>query len=195
MGNAIQSLTVGFDLFLQVVHTEMLNFTWTSDASETSMWHLLIWNFRLQLHPTLSTSILPGTLLLLFSLPVMSSSLGPHGLKHARLPCPSPTPTACSNSCPSSQWCYPTIWSSVVPFSSCLQFFPASGSFPMSQFFPSDRQSIDVSASASVLPTNIQDWFPLGLTGWISLQSKGLSRVFSNITVQKYQFFGAQLSL
>ena len=97
-----------------------------------------------------------------------------------RLPCPSPTPRACSNSCPSSQWCHPTISSSVIPFSSCLQSFPASGSFPMSRLFASGGQSIGVSASASVLPMNIQDWFPLGLTGWISLQSKGLSRVFQH---------------
>ena len=103
-----------------------------------------------------------------------------HGLQHARLPCPSPTPRACSNSCLSSQWCHPTISSSVVPFSLCLQSFPASGSFPVSQFFASRGQSIGVSASASVLPMNIQDWFPLGLTGLISLPSKGLSRVFSN---------------
>ena len=105
------------------------------------------------------------------------------------------TPGACSNLCPLSQWCHPTISSSVVPFTSCLQSFPASGSFPMSQFFPSGGQSIGVSASASVLPMNIQDIFPLGWTGWISLLSKGLSRVFSNTVVQKHQFFGAQLSL
>ena len=102
---------------------------------------------------------------------------------------------ACSNSCPWSQWCHPTISSSVIPFSSCLQSFPASGSLPMSQFFTAGGQSIGVSASASVLPMNIQDWFPLGWTGWISLQSKGLSRVFSNTTVSKNQFFGSQLSL
>ena len=130
-----------------------------------------------------------------FSCSVMSDSLQPHGLQHARLPCPSPTPRACSNSCPSSRWCHLTTLSSVVPFSSCLQSFPASGSFPRSQFFTSGGQSIAVSVSASVLPMNIQDWFPLGLTGWISLQSKGLSRVFSNTTVQKHQFFGTQLSL
>jgi len=112
-----------------------------------------------------------------------------------RLPWLSPSPGACSNSCPLSQWCRPTISSSVVPFSSCLQSFPASGSFPMSQFFASGGQSIGVSASTSVLPMNTQDWFPLGWTGWISLQSKGLSRVFSNITVQKHQFFSTQLSL
>ena len=130
-----------------------------------------------------------------FSHLVMSDSLWPHGLQHTRHPCPSPTPRACSNSCPSSQWCYPTISSSVSPFSSRLQFFPASGSFPMSQSFASGDQSIGVSASASVLPMNIQGWFQLGLANLISLQSKGLSRVFSNTTVQKHQFFGAQLSL
>ena len=126
---------------------------------------------------------------------VMSDSLWSHGLQHARLPCPSPTPRACSNSCPSSRWYHLSISSSVVPFSSCLQSFPASGSFPMSQFFASSGQSIGVSASASVLPMNIQDWFPLGWTGWNSLQSKGLSRVFSNTTVQKHQFFITQPSL
>ena len=118
---------------------------------------------------------------------VVSDSLWPHGLQHAGPPCPSPTPGVCSNSCPSSRWSLPTISSSVISFS-CLQSFSASGSFPMSQFFASGGQSIG--ASASVLPMNIQDWFPLGLTGWISLQSKGLSRVFSNTTVHKHQFFG-----
>ena len=129
-----------------------------------------------------------------FGLSVMSDSLQPHGLQHARPPCPSPTPKVYSNSRPWSQWCHPTISSSVVPFSSRLQAFPASGSFQMSQLFTSGGQSIGVSASTSVLPMNIQDWSPLGWTGWISLQSKGLSRVFSNTTVQKHQF-GAQLSL
>ena len=119
----------------------------------------------------------------------MSDSLWPHGLQHSRLPCPSTTPGACSNSSPWSRWCHPTISSSVVPFSSRLQSFPASGSFPRSQFFTSGGQSIRTSASASVLNINIQDWFPLGLTGWLSLQSKGLSRVFSKTTVQKHQFF------
>ena len=122
-------------------------------------------------------------------------SLQPHRLQHARLPCPSPTPRACSNSCPSSRWYHPIISSSVIPFSSRLQSFPASGSFPMSQFFPSGGQTIGVSASALVLSMNIQDWFPLGLTGLISMQSKRLSWVFSNTTVQKYQFFGDQHSL
>ena len=133
-------------------------------------------------------------LLLLFSCSVMSDSLQLHGLQHARLPSPSPSPGACSSSCPLSRWCHPIISSSVVPFS-CLQSFPASGSFSMSQLFESGGQSIGASASASVLPMNIQDWFPLGLTGLISLQSKGLWRVFSNTTVQKHQFFGTPLSI
>ena len=117
-----------------------------------------------------------------FSRSVLSDSLRLHGLQYARIPCRSPTPRAYSNSCPLSLWCHRTISSSVIPFSSCLQSFPASGSFPMSQFFASGGQSTEASASASVLPMNIQDWFPLGLTAWISLQSKGLSRVFSNTT-------------
>ena len=122
-------------------------------------------------------------------------SLQARGLQHARLRCPSPTPGAYSNSCTLSWWCHPTISSSVVPFSSCLQSFPASGSFPMSQFFTSGGQRIAVSVSASVLPMNIQDWSPWGETGCISLQSKGLSRILSNTTVQKHQFFSGQLSL
>ena len=130
-----------------------------------------------------------------FSRSVMSDSWRPHILQHARLPCPSPIPGAYSNSCPLSQWCHPTISPSVIPFSSRFQPFPALGSFQMSQFFTSGGQSIGVPASASVLPVNIQDWSPLGWTGWISLLSKGLSRVFSNTTVQKHQFFSAQLSL
>ena len=117
----------------------------------------------------------------------VSDSLRPHELQHARPPCPSPTLRACSNSCPLSRWCHPTISSSVVPFSSCPQSFPASRSFQMSQFFTSGGQSIGVSASTSVLPMNIQDWFPLGWNYWISLLSKGLSRVFSSTTVQKHQ--------
>ena len=126
-----------------------------------------------------------------FSHSVVSNSSWPHGLQHSRAPCPSPTPGVYSNSSPLSQWCYPTISSSVIHFFSYLQFSPASGSFPMSQFFTSGDQNIGVSTSALVLPMNIQDWIPLGWTGCISLQSKGLSRVFSNITVQKHQFFGA----
>ena len=137
----------------------------------------------------------PGTHSVQFSHSVGSDSLWPRGLQHTRLLHPSPTPRACSNSCPSSQWCHLTISSCVIPFSSCLQSFPASGFFSMSQLFSSGGQSIGVSASTSVLPMNIQDWFPLGWTGLVSLQSKGLSRVFSNTTVQRHQFFSSQLSL
>ena len=129
-----------------------------------------------------------------FSRSVVSDSLQPHESQNARPPCPSPTPGVYSNPCPLSWWCHPIISSSVVPFSSCPQSLPASGSFPMSQLFSWGGQSIGVSASASVFPMSTQDWFPLGWTGWISLKSKGLSRVFSNPTVQKHQFFGAQLS-
>ena len=130
-----------------------------------------------------------------FSCSVMSDSLRPHESQHARPPYPSPTPGVHPNSRPSSWWCHPAISSSVIPISSCPQSLPASESFPMSQLFASGGQSIGISASTSVPPMNTQDWSPLGWTGWISLQSKGLSRVFSNTTVQKHQFFGAQLSL
>ena len=130
---------------------------------------------------------------LLFFHWVTSNSLQPQGLQHTRLPCPSLSLRACSISCPSSRWCHPTISSSVVPFSSCLQFFPVLGSFPVSWLFASGDQSIG--ASASALPMNIQSWFPLGLAGLISLQSEGLSRVFSNTTIKKHQFFSTQISL
>ena len=129
-----------------------------------------------------------------FSRSVVSDSLQPHESQHTRPPCPSPTPGVYPNSCPSSHWCHPAISSSVVPFSSCPQALPASGSFLVSQLFAWGGQNIRVSASASVLPMNTQDLSPLGWTGWISLQAKGLSRVFSNTTVQKHQFFGTQLS-
>ena len=134
-----------------------------------------------------------------FNCLVISNSLRPHGLQHARPPCSSPTPRVHSDSRPLSRWCHPTISSSVIPLSSCLQSFPASGSYPVSQFFTSGGQSIGVSALASVLPVNIQDWFPIGWTGWISLLFKGLTRVFSNTTVQRHQcwhsaFFIVQLS-
>ena len=129
-----------------------------------------------------------------FSRSVVSDSFRPHESQHARPPCPSPTPRVHSNSCPSSQWCHLAISSSVVPFSSCPQSLPASGSFPMNQLFAWGGQSIGVSAVASFLPKNTQDWSPLEWTGWISLQSKGLSRVFSNTTVQKHQFFSTQPS-
>ena len=126
-----------------------------------------------------------------FSHSVVSDSLRPNGLQHARSHCPSLTPGACSNSCPSSQWCHPAISSSIIPFFSCLQSFPALGSFQTSQFFASGDQSIRVSASGSDLQKNTQDWFPLGWTGWITLQSKGISRVFSSTTIWKHQFFDA----
>ena len=129
-----------------------------------------------------------------FSRSVVSDSLWPHESQHTRPPCPSQTPRVYSNPCPLSQWCHPAISSSVVPFSSCPQALPASGFFPMSQLFAWGCQSIGVSASSSVLPMNTQDWSPSGWTGWIALQSKGLSRVFSNTTLQKHQFFSAQLS-
>ena len=136
-----------------------------------------------------SICCVPAPMLVLSSVhSVVSNSLRPYGLQHSRPPCPSPTPEVYSNSCPSCQWCHPTISSSVVPFSSRLQSFPASVSFQMSQFVALGGQSIGVSASTSVLPMNIQDWFPLGWTGWISLHSKGLSRVISNTTVQKHLF-------
>ena len=146
-------------------------------------------------HSRYLKNFLINYILIQFSHSVVSDSLRPHELQHARTPCPSPTAGVYPNSCPLSQWCHPTISSSVFPFSSCSQSFPASGSFQMSQFFPSGGQSIGVSASRSVLPMNVQDWSLLGWTGWISLQSKGLSRVFSNTTVLKHQLFGPQLSL
>ena len=130
-----------------------------------------------------------------FSHSVMSNSLRLHGLQHAKFPCPSTVPRAYSNSCPLSWWCHPTISSSVTHSSSCPQSFPVSGPFPVSQLFESGGPNIGALTTASVLPVNIQDWFPLGLTGLISLLSKGLSRVFSNITVQRHQFFSTQLSL
>ena len=140
---------------------------------------------------TLWVSILSS--LLLLSHWVTSNSLQPHGLQRARLPCPSLSPGVCCNSRPLSRWCHPTISSSVIPFSSCLQSSPASRSFPMSRLFTSGGQSIGASASASVLPVNIQDWFPLGLTFFISLLSKGLTRVFSSTTVQRHQFFSTSI--
>ena len=132
---------------------------------------------------------------LLFDCSVTSCSLRPRGLQHARLPCPSLSPGVCSNSCPLTQWCHPNISSSVIPFTSCLQYFPASGSFPMTWLFASGGQRIGASVSASVLSMSSQSWLPLGLTGFISLLSKELSNVFSNTTVWKHQFFGAQPSL
>ena len=150
---------------------------------------------RVLLWTNSSTSIEWNTQSVQFGRSVVSDSLWPHELQHARPPCPLPTPRVYSNSCPSSQWCHPAISSSVIPFSSCPQSLPESGSFQMSQLFAWGGQSTGVSALASVLPMNTQDWSPSEWTGWISLQSKGLSRVFSNTTVQKRQLFSAQLSL
>ena len=152
--------------------------------SKSRRWNLSI---KQSIKPTISS--------VQFSSSVMSDSLWSHELQHARPPCPSPTPRVHSDSCPSSQWCHPAISSSVIPFSSCPQFLPASESFPMSQLFAWGGHSIGVSALASVLPKNTQDWSPSEWTGQISLQSIGLSRVLSNTTVQKHQFFGAQPSL
>ena len=160
--------------------------------------HLLRGENRSQAFVSLFLELFPqqcSNAISLFNLSVMSDSLRPHGPQHDRLLCPLPSLGVCPNSCPLSRWCHPTISSSVVPFSSCLLSFPASGSFPVSQLFISGGQSIGDSASASVLPVNIQSWFPLGLTGWISLQSKGLSRVFSSTRVWKHQFFGIRPSL
>ena len=146
----------------------------------------LLWNWLVDQGLTFSS--------IQFSRSVMSDSLWPHGLQHARPPCPSLTPGVHPNPCPLSGWCHPTISSSVIPFSSCPQSFPSLGPFPVSQLFTSGGRSIGVLASTSVLLMNTQDWSPLGWTGWISLQSKGLSRVFSNTTVQKHQFFSSQIS-
>ena len=148
---------------------------WDLSYGECSMWHENVFSS------------------VQFSCSVVFDSSQSHGLQYARPPCPSPTPGVYSNLCPLSWWCHPTISSSFIPVASCLQSFPASESFPMSHLFTSGGQSIGVSASTSVLPMNIQDLFPLGWTSWISLQSKGLSRVFSNITVQKHWFFCTQL--
>ena len=176
-------------------------------------WCSLCWLFKDQLklvvssyrwkryHGILTSSLFPTFFFLIytfssvqFSRSVVSNSLPPHESQHATPPCPSPAPGVYSDSCPSSWWCHPAISSSVVPFSSCPQSLPASGSFPMSQLFAWRGQNIGVPASASVLPMNTQDWSPLGWTEWISLQSKGLWRVFSNTIVQKHQFFGTQPS-
>ena len=151
-----------------------------------SVWQTTLTNWKIKITWSLQS--------VHFSCLVMSESLQPHELQHTRPPCSSPTPGVYSNSCPLSWWCHPTISSSVVPFSSYPQSFPASGSFQMSQLFTWGGQSTGVSASTSVPPMNSQDWSPLGWTGWLSLQSKGLSRVFSNTTVQTLQFFGAQPS-
>ena len=165
---------------------------WRIDAFELRCYRTLLrvpWTARRS-----NQSILKDMSSVQFSCSVVSNPLQPHESQHVRPPCPSPTPGVHSNSCPSSRWWHPAISSSVIPFSSCPQSLPAWGSFPMSQLFAWGGQSTGVSASASVRPVNTQNWSPLGWTGWISLQSKGPSRVFSNTTVQKHQFFSTQLS-
>ena len=177
--------------------------TWEQSLAKAGSHRLQTYDVRAtwrpSIHKTLCRHCLPGNFPSIssvqFSCSVVSDFLQPHGPQHARPPCPSPTPGVHPNPCPLSWWYHPAISSSVVPFSSSPQSFPASGSFLTSQLFTSGGQSIGVSASTSVLPKNIQDWFPLGWTGWISSQTKRLSRVFSNTTVQKHKFFGAQLSL
>ena len=183
-------LNFSFKLFFSQVLSPSVTYCFTSSQSLPKVISLV-----LNCHPL---AILIHSIHLInsvqFSHSVMSDSLWPHEPQHAKPPCPSQTPRDYSNSCPSSQWCHPAISSSVVPFSSCTQSLQASGSFPMCQLFMWGGQSIGVSASSSVLPMNTQDWSPFRWTGWISLQSKGLARVFSNTTVQKHQFFGSQLS-
>ena len=165
---------------IQTIHSTayLTNSTWMFNRILSSTF----WNWAPDTYLSLSVQ---------FSCLVVSDSLWTHGLQHVKPPCLSTTPRVYSNSCPLSRWCHPTISSSVEPFSSCLQSFPASGSFQMSQFFASGVQSIGVLASPSVFPVNMQGLFPLGWTGWMSLQSKGLSRIFSNTTIQKHQFFSA----
>ena len=179
---------------LQSTRSQRVRHNWATNAF-TYLWISEIsFNELRHLNP-IKASCLLGLINLLFSCSVNLTLCDPNGLQHARLPCPSLTPRVCSNLSPLSQWCHPTILFSFVLFSSCPQSFPASGSFPVSRLFASGGQSIGASASASVLLMNIQDWFPLGLIGLISLKSKGLSRVFSSTIVQKHQFFGAQPSL
>ena len=194
----VKYLNVGTKwLSKQGIHTSHLE----TLTSRKSMWLFLIYSFICSTSPLTSSPLLlrlssflatPQISSVQFSCSVMYDSLWPHGPQNTRPP--SPTPKVHPNPCPSSQWYYPTISFSVIPFSSCLQSFPASGSFQITQLFTLGDQRIGVSASTSVLPMNTQDWSPLGWTGWISLQSKGLSRVFPNTTVQKHQFFSAQLS-
>ena len=193
----LQKLVMDSEAWFVAVHGVAKSQTQLSNWTELNTIFVKVicdqWPLMLQLQK--DHDLLKAPIIVQFSHSVASNSLWPHQLQHTRLPCQSPTPGACSNLCPLSRWCHPTISPSVIPFSSCLQSFPASGSSPMSQFFTSDGQSIGASASASVLAMNIQDWFFLGWTVWISLQSKGLSRVFSNTTVQKHQYFSAQISL
>ena len=198
----LKTMTYYMSLYFFLFHWSIVDLQYFVSFRYTAKWfsytcflHILF-HFRLLqniAYSSLCYAVIPCSIQ--FSHSVVSDSLWPHELQHARPPCPSPTPGVYPNSCLLSQWCHPTISFSVLPFSSCPQSFPASGTFQMSQLFASGSHNIGVSASKSVLPMNTQDWSPLGWTGWSSLQSKGLSRVFSNTTVQKYQFFSPQLSL
>ena len=181
----------------QQAYTKNMGFNGNSADGERSLYKIIPGSHHQQflLHHYFIICIVLSIYLVQFSHSVMSDSLQPHGMQHAMLPCPSPAPGACSKSCPLSWWCHPTIWYSVVPFSSCLQSYPPSGLFQWVSSSHQVAKSIGVSALASVLPMNTQDWSPLGWTGLIFLQSEGLSRVFSNTTVQKHQFFCAQLFL
>ena len=197
-----------FQIFFQLKKKTKTNFFWNWEMMPLGRWYR--WLLRRAHRPSIVVILHQGPhndhamniqvyhhsskKTVQFSHSVMSNSLWPYESQHAKPPCPSPTPGVYPNLCPSSRWCHPAISSSVVPFSSCPQSLPASGSFPVSQLFAWGGQIIGVSASAWVLPMNTQDWSPLGWTGWISLQSKGFARVFSNTTVQKHQFFSAQLS-
>ena len=185
--------TAGFPVLYYLLEVAQTHVHWVGDAIPPS--HLLMHEVDTIITPTVQIRKVSLSSVHSVAQLCPTNSLWPHEPQHARPPCPSPTPGVHPNPCPSSRWCHPTISSSVIPFSSCLQSFPASVSFPMSQLFASDGQSIRDPASASVLPVNTQDWSPLGWTGWICLQPEGLSRVFSNTTVQKHQFFSAQLSL
>ena len=198
----LKTMTYYMSLYFFLFHWSIVDLQYFVSFRYTAKWfsytcflHILF-HFRLLqniAYSSLCYAVIPCSIQ--FSHSVMSDSLRLHGLQHAKPPCPSPAPRVHPNSCPLSWWCHPTVSSSVVPFSSCPQSFPASGSLQMSQLFTSGGQSFGVSASTSVLPVNTQDWSPFRWTGWISLQSKGLSRVFSSTTVQKHQFFSTQLSL
>ena len=194
MSFIVYHMTIGNHFHCKGFCPQICSILWNAGVASQPC-HVCLGSSQVILAALLLQGFLWDTFSVQFSCSVVSDSLWPHGLQHARLPCPSATPGVYSNSCPLSLWCHPTISSSVGPFSSCLQSFPASGSFQMSQFFASGGQSTGVSTSTSVLQMNTQDLFSLGWTGWISLQSKGLSSVFSNTTVLNHQFFSAQLSL
>ena len=190
MGDSFITYGATTTVMVTKIHWPQCSWSSLSSSEKLKMWSE---NLKFIIYEILDNSVQFSSVH--FSCSVMSDSLQPHESQHARPPCLSPTPGVHPNPCPSSWWCHPTISSSVIPFSSCPQSFPESVSFPMNQLFTSGEQSTGVSTSTSVLPVNTQDWSPFGWTGWISLQSKGLSRVFFNTIVQKHQFFSSQLSL